>query len=140
MRISDWSSDVCSSDLHAQDPPFAIEVIGICAAEGDRERAVHVANREAEGASLYPVDHDPQLRRVFLPLRPNAGKDRALTRGDKQLVAGIELRVSTVAADILQFEGKTAGDAEFGDSGGIEGKDHGLLVRCKEAHRRSDQR
>src|SRR3546814_7365321 len=87
MRISDWSSDVCSSDL-----------------------------------------------------RPNAGKDRALTRGGKQLVAGIEQRVSTVAADILQFEGKTAGDAEFGDSGGIEGKDHGLLDRCKEAHRRSDQR
>src|SRR3546814_10916092 len=70
MRISDWSSDVCSSDL---------------------------------------------------------------------LVAGIEQRVSTVAADILQFEGKTAGDAEFGDSGGIEGKDHGLLDRCKEAHRRSDR-
>src|SRR3546814_6314545 len=114
MRISDWSSDVCSSDL----PPFAFEVIGICAAEGDLERAVHVANREAEGASLYPVDHDPQLRRVFLPLRPNAGKDRALTRGGKQLVAGIEQRVSTVAADILQFEGKTTGDAEFGDSGG----------------------
>src|SRR3546814_7067803 len=75
MRISDWSSDVCSSDLHAQDPPFAIEVIGICAAEGDRERAVHVANREAEGASLYPVDHDPQLRRVFLPLRPNRSEE-----------------------------------------------------------------
>src|SRR3546814_20080103 len=61
------------------------------------------------------------LRRVFLPLRPNAGKDRALTRGGKQLVAGIEQCVSTVASDILQFEGKTAGDAEFGDSGGIEG-------------------
>src|SRR3546814_17053158 len=81
MRISDWSSDVCSSDLlevehvlwrhsvrclglqeHPQDPPFTVEVIGICAAESDRERSVNVANREAEGASLYPVDHDPQLR------------------------------------------------------------------------------
>src|SRR3546814_13332006 len=103
MRISDWSSDVCSSDLHAQDPPFAIEVIGICAAEGDRERAVHVANREAEGASLYPVDHDPQLRRVFLPLRPNAGKARALHRGGQQPVAGRDQRVSTVAAHILQL-------------------------------------
>src|SRR3546814_15812040 len=81
MRISDWSSDVCSSNLevehvlwrhsvrcfglqeHPQDPPFTVEVIGICAAESDRERSVNVANREAEGASLYPVDHDPQLRR-----------------------------------------------------------------------------
>src|SRR3546814_1796610 len=111
----------------------------MCATECDLERACHVANGEAEGASLFPVDHDPQLRRVFLPLRPNAGKDRALTRGGKQLVAGIEQRVSTVAADILQFEGKTAGDAEFGDSGGIEGKDHGLLDRCKEAHRSEEQ-
>src|SRR3546814_3727159 len=43
---------------HPQDPPFTVEVIGICAAESDRERSVNVANREAEGASLYPVDHD----------------------------------------------------------------------------------
>src|SRR3546814_4839719 len=104
MRISDWSSDVCSS-----------EVIGICAAESDRERSVNVANREAEGASLYPVDHDPQPRCIFLALRSNTGKDRALARGGKQLNARVEERFSTVAADILQFEGKAAGDAKFGD-------------------------
>src|SRR3546814_3886277 len=106
MRISDWSSDVCSSDL---------------------------------GASLYPVDHDPQLRCIFLALRSNTGKDRALARGGKQLIARVEERFSTVAADILQFEGKAAGDAKFGDRGGIEGKDHGFLDRCEEAHRLSDQ-
>src|SRR3546814_10440646 len=89
---------------------FTVEVIGICAAESDRERSVNVANREAEGASLYPVDHDPQLRCIFLALRSNTGKDRALARGGKQLIARVEERFSTVAADILQFEGKAAGD------------------------------
>src|SRR3546814_4927176 len=102
------------------------------AAESDRERSVNVANREAEVASLYPVDHDPQLRCIFLALRSNTGKDRALARGGKQLIARVEERFSTVAADILQFEGKAAGDAKFGDRGGIEGKDHGFLDRCEE--------
>src|SRR3546814_2025577 len=132
MRISDWSSDVCSSDLpgnghrriavialellrarcpfnlckraeghhfagcisnleveyvlwrhsvrcfglqeHPQDPPFTVEVIGICAAESDRERSVNVDNREAEGARLYPVDHEPPLRCLFLALRLKPGK------------------------------------------------------------------
>src|SRR3546814_8233131 len=151
MGISDWSSDVCSSDLlwrhsvrcfglqeHPQDPPFTVEVIGICAAESDRERSVNVANREAEGASLYPVDHDPQLRCIFLALRSNTGKDRALARGGKQRIARVEERFRAVAADLLQFEGKAAGDAKFGDRGGIEGKDHGFLARWEEANRLSD--
>src|SRR3546814_5842126 len=122
MRISDWSSDVCSSDLlevehvlwrhsvrclglqeHPQDPPFTVEVIGICAAESDRERSVNVANLEAEGASLYPVDHDPQLRCLFLALRSNTGKDPALARRCKQLISRVEERFSTVAAAHLQF-------------------------------------
>src|SRR3546814_6570619 len=98
-----------------------------------------VAHREAEGASLYPGDHDPQLRCIFRALRSNTGKDRALARGGKQLIARVEERFSTVAADILQLEGKAAGDAKFGDRGGIEGKDHGFLDRCEEAHRLSDQ-
>src|SRR3546814_9469719 len=46
-------------------------------------------------------------------------------RSSDLLIARVEERFSTVAADILQFEGKAAGDAKFGDRGGIEGKDHG---------------
>src|SRR3546814_4326040 len=86
---------------HPQDPPFTVEVIGICAAESDRERSVNVANREAEGASLSPVDHDPQLRCIFLALRSNTAKDRALARGGKQLTARVAEGFSTVAAPLI---------------------------------------
>src|SRR3546814_20463352 len=59
-----WRHSVSCFGLqeHPQDPPFTVEVIGICAAESDRERSVNFANREAEGASLKPVAHDPPRR------------------------------------------------------------------------------
>src|SRR3546814_15596144 len=75
----------------------------------------------------------------FRTRRSSVVKDRALARVGEHLIARVEERFSTVAADILQFEGKAAGDAKFGDRGGIEGKHHGFLDRCEEAHRLSDQ-
>src|SRR3546814_5998037 len=41
MRISDWSSDVCSSDLIANDRPFVL-LAGPCAIES-RDHALEVA-------------------------------------------------------------------------------------------------
>src|SRR3546814_10587997 len=35
MRISDWSSDVCSSDLEHPPPPCEIDPVAYCALESD---------------------------------------------------------------------------------------------------------
>src|SRR3546814_3265158 len=48
LRISDWSSDVCSSDLHGLDDALARQAL---AQEGERVRL----KREAQGAIV--VDH-----------------------------------------------------------------------------------
>src|SRR3546814_7952642 len=48
LRISDWSSDVCSSDLHGLDDALARQAL---AQEGERVRL----QREAQGAIV--VDH-----------------------------------------------------------------------------------
>src|SRR3546814_13224137 len=59
MRISDWSSDVCSSDLFAQ-PAFGrqLQPVGDMVAERAMDRAIgHAALRAA--------------RRLFLRLRQN---------------------------------------------------------------------
>src|SRR3546814_652936 len=36
MRISDWSSDVCSSDLLGEERPKLVEIISWAAGNGDR--------------------------------------------------------------------------------------------------------
>src|SRR3546814_4570049 len=47
MRISDWSSDVCSSDLHVDISESMIRVIAR-QAEAERERRAKVINAEGE--------------------------------------------------------------------------------------------
>src|SRR3546814_968743 len=64
MRISDWSSDVCSSDLrgHVRDFLQQVHVLGV---PGELEVADHGREwRAAEGAVLLLVDLLEQLRLV----------------------------------------------------------------------------
>src|SRR3546814_5152027 len=68
MRISDWSSDVCSSDLYQ--PQFALHEIG-----HDDQRAGFVGHRrevgrpgEAAGQLLQAVLLAPQAERAGIPV------------------------------------------------------------------------
>src|SRR3546814_20589583 len=54
MRISDWSSDVCSSDLHAQQ-------------EGNRAVQTHLSDRESRALHHpdgEPVEEEPRPERI----------------------------------------------------------------------------
>src|SRR3546814_1896304 len=71
MRISDWSSDVCSSDLHARrvHAPLALEVLET---DGGVEDRLGLGIRLDEGAELgrllvarvLAVEHRSEERRV----------------------------------------------------------------------------
>src|SRR3546814_17003472 len=60
MRISDWSSDVCSSDLMAADDP---EITGV-GAEGEIEQVACYGNRAKRG-----IDRRIDAHARKLPLR-----------------------------------------------------------------------
>src|SRR3546814_15898184 len=77
MRISDWSSDVCSSDLvllrHAEDPQPLI-------AEGSWHGRILHARRGDGGFGYDPVFLDPERGRSAAELDP-ALKNRISHRG-----------------------------------------------------------
>src|SRR3546814_6620524 len=50
MRISDWSSDVCSSDLHAERDQ-AVEREEQCEGRAGKRRALNRATRDADAAT-----------------------------------------------------------------------------------------
>src|SRR3546814_15130990 len=56
MRISDWSSDVCSSDLYAHPRnlfwPFMAEVLGVPA---DADYTTRLAQLQAQGIAIWDV-------------------------------------------------------------------------------------
>src|SRR3546814_7778329 len=60
MRIRDWSSDVCSSDLAARRPAFGAEV-GSAEQElaRHRNRRLLVVGEARAGGDLYVVGHVP---------------------------------------------------------------------------------
>src|SRR3546814_14066105 len=74
MRISDWSSDVCSSDLYAQDQPrFRVEATLVDAADADQlavrlrvQPETGIADRPLERLAHRPV---PDLNRDHPRLR-----------------------------------------------------------------------
>src|SRR3546814_4681038 len=59
MRISDWSSDVCSSDLNT-------EVIDVAATEQGPERLADILHRQAKRRDLVTLHVDRDLRLVEL--------------------------------------------------------------------------
>src|SRR3546814_18982644 len=58
MRISDWSSDVCSSDLDEEAP---LGARGRCCAVDIEQRSPLVENRRVGAVEIFrlPVDEDP---------------------------------------------------------------------------------
>src|SRR3546814_15566528 len=61
MRISDWSSDVCSSDLD--------RIAGAAGIDADRRAAVHALGEGDEAHDEAPAEHDEQEQ----PVAPAAG-------------------------------------------------------------------
>src|SRR3546814_9447181 len=87
MRISDWSSDVCSSDLIVQDGPgdcplcgMALEPMGVpTGEEGPNPELVDFTRRFWVGAALtLPVFLLAMAPHVGLPLRDWLGERAAV--------------------------------------------------------------
>src|SRR3546814_1442861 len=98
MRISDWSSDVCSSDLHTKDriaPREAQLGKGIARGDGEQQRktgrkrrdedAVEQEAPDAEGAEQQPVIFEagargPQRRRELRRSEEHTSELKSLMR------------------------------------------------------------
>src|SRR3546814_15573361 len=95
MRISDWSSDVCSSDLVILDVARALDTLGVRRVTGEfrEDRAVRLAHhvrKNVQPAAMRHADDDfpdPELRAAFENLLD--GRDRGLAALDrKRLLLG----------------------------------------------------
>src|SRR3546814_6951353 len=116
MRISDWSSDVCSSDL-------AVELVGAEFVIGDGAIAVAVEQAHVVRAVRTVVDGRDDAGGVAGDDRPGAGpagagelvegratvadRDRAVERAVRTGITRI-LGVVVVTLDIARLEGVTA--------------------------------
>src|SRR3546814_18941092 len=114
MRISDWSSDVCSSDLEAGRSRTAAAGVVLCPwpAEEDRRpgRPLPVAGRAERGGGAAPARRgEPRLADLIPETRRAAGVARA---GDRPRARDGSARDT----------GETAGwedGCEYGDMRGV---------------------
>src|SRR3546814_14826142 len=95
MRISDWSSDVCSSDLLLE-RPVALRPVPLCMAG---EAAQHAAD---EGAHLLELGAAEAARGGSRRAEADAGRHHRLLRsdGDAVLVAGDARAVEALLRDV----------------------------------------
>src|SRR3546814_17391841 len=104
MRISDWSSDVCSSDLHQSGR-----------GSGDHGRArLRLLQHQRPPASARPMSNTAVLENALLPLRP------LLARED-------------VTAPVINKAGQAAIETRDGWSGGtLPGIPENGRAACRE--------
>src|SRR3546814_14030083 len=95
MRISDWSSDVCSSDLPAEAAPTRASW-----------RRAHRARRRPRPA----LERAPELARIA---KADAGADL----GDRQVAAAHQLARSLAAHLVVQDAEAAAGGAQLSAQG-----------------------
>src|SRR3546814_14876383 len=118
MRISDWSSDVCSSDLHGRIawPAGLQPAIDRCAG--------HVLNRVkhfgyGKTAPIAAVERQRRLRGIHqLPQRENMGRGKVRHMdlvADHGAVAGVILGAENGAAG--RSEGRRVGEEGVGTCG-----------------------
>src|SRR3546814_8393883 len=102
MRISDWSSDVCSSDLNAVYVPEYMKAIEVGVKSQLFDRRLQV------NTSLYRNKYDNLQFQIFGPFGPQA------FNADGATVQGIELEIRAAPTDWLQFDASGAySDATF---------------------------
>src|SRR3546814_3977254 len=75
MRISDWSSDVCSSDLYGERDgltldDFKADAHGILVGEAESSVPVSTASGKVELAPAYLLDDIPRSRQAIAEHRP----------------------------------------------------------------------
>src|SRR3546814_5944207 len=81
MRISDWSSDVCSSDLLSEVPPAdppRLFLLGTAGGPIPRQERSQPANALVIGGQVYLIDAGDGLLRQMAAKRLNLGAVRAL--------------------------------------------------------------
>src|SRR3546814_14000114 len=117
MRISDWSSDVCSSDLYikqtkifrsaairgvrlhidALHPPAIYEIVDVCAAPGGADGVVHVRLRQSTRPGQPLIDLNLELSNILLSTDANTGQSWIICRRLKHIVQpGRPLAVSPI--------------------------------------------
>src|SRR3546814_1380995 len=98
MRISDWSSDVCSSDLVAADP--ADELVDIAALargeEGERRAGKSVGNGQVDVAADRLVDDREVIGRIAGG-DPGDRRELVFDQADTRQVLGGRLAVDLAA-------------------------------------------
>src|SRR3546814_20294422 len=121
MRISDWSSDVCSSDLYikqtkifrsaairgvrlhidALHPPAIYEIVDVCAAPGGADGVVHVRLRQSTRPGQPLIALNLELSNILLSKDANTAQLWTLCRCTQQLVQlGRALEGSQVIFDL----------------------------------------
>src|SRR3546814_13678985 len=88
MRISDWSSDVCSSDLHHC---FGDHVIGNCKAAPNPEVRL-TGSQGVELARRYDLDVNPVVTMKVCQARHQPGGSEAVRGGDLQQIGRASCR------------------------------------------------
>src|SRR3546814_19523322 len=85
MRISDWSSDVCSSDLYALCASFSYDVI--TAHNGCLQFEITVQGKAAHG-SMPNTGHDAlqAATRILQEIYAQAGRLEGIRRSEKRRV------------------------------------------------------
>src|SRR3546814_7945466 len=99
MRISDWSSDVCSSDLLALSPPRTQADLGRVRGLSSGWATNDIGRRLVEALqSAGPLDPDEMPQRDGP--RPGMGKDSALIADLLKLLLTIRSKEADVAAKL----------------------------------------
>src|SRR3546814_11892762 len=103
MRISDWSSDVCSSDLLALSPPRTQADLGRVRGLSSGWATNDIGRRLVEALqSAGPLDPDEMPQRDGA--RPGMGKDSALIADLLKLLLTIRSKEADVAAKLRSEE------------------------------------
>src|SRR3546814_2563722 len=88
MRISDWSSDVCSSDLAVErDPRGGVD------RDGTRDRGFRAARPIAGGAAVGAADRDAEVDGDVLGIDARIEDDLVAGRGGRERVRNVVIGV-----------------------------------------------
>src|SRR3546814_4599484 len=134
MRISDWSSDVCSSDL-ARDPrlePANVRVVVLQRVVGEADAAAAIRFDQRGRGALAEAEFDQRRN-----LRGRASLAVLADRGNGRLHARLlGLQPRDLVGDLLAGLGVLAADPGGADAGGLAAQFvRALALRDRPAHR-----
>src|SRR3546814_19106377 len=117
MRISDWSSDVCSSDL-----PIAGDVLIVQVEERDRPRAQTPVGRQS------PVEAPERARRLEIAIEASLGIQQPVGElGSPSLAASLPRQTKRAAPESDRLH-HVATEAELPDRAFVGGEQCGIVA------------